>query len=382
MLRRKGRKTIESRLGSVAITSLVVSFALISTEVAKSDSVIAQSTQSKDVTIIDPLADRKGGTASTSYFKALFAESTRNKYVPLGKYLLDTDVTPPEGNLTFVADPGIGFTGPGKLRMEKLTPFNIAPLFSEDLRYTAYGSEWNRYNNVFQTARNIKTTSTAPVVAIYAAGEAAGPGSKAWGSNLAAIVSNPGGTGIASELDINMAAPGTGTAVSANAVGPNQATAAYEISANSRNGGFKYGLDINNNGHTAVSDGLIYGADNSAANGIFLTGSFSKSEMTLPSFIVAATPKVLTTVLQVSGGDGVAAISAVGGAKNADIDLVPKSAGHVIAQNALFRQGAGKAQNPEASGDLAIEVTSDTSVTIKVKGSDGVVRTATIALKP
>jgi hypothetical protein len=337
---------------------------------------------SKDFAVIDSAADRRGSVASTSYFTSLFGASNLNKYVPLGKYYLDADVIPQVGNQTFSADPGIAFAGQGKLRLEKLAPFNIGPLFSEDLRYTAYGSEWNGYGNVFQTARHIKTTSTAPVVAIYGAGEAAGPGSKAWGSNLAAIVTSPGGTGIASELDINMAAPGTGTAVSANAVGPNQASAAYEVSANSRDGGFKYGLDFNNSGHTAISDSLIYGANNSSANGIYLTGSFSKSEMTLPSFIVSATPKTLTAVLQVSGGDSRVAIAAVGNAKNADIDLVPKNAGHVVAQNAVLQQGAGTPQNPGSIGDLAIEITNDTTLTLKVKGADGVVRSASIILKP
>ena len=179
-----------------------------------------------------------------------------------------------------------------------------------------------------------------------------------------------------------MAAPGVGTAVSANAVGPNQASAAYEVSANSRDGGFKYGLDFNNNGHTAVSDGLIYGANNSSANGIYLTGSFSKSEMTLPSFIVSATPKTLTAVLQVSGGDSKVAIAAVGSAKNADIDLLPKNAGHVVAQNVVLQQGAGSPQNPGSIGDVAIEITNDTTLTFRVKGADGVVRSASITLKP
>jgi hypothetical protein len=341
-----------------------------------------ENVSNKDLAIIDFAADRRGSTASTSYFNSLFGAPIPNKYVPFGKYYLDADVTPPDGNLTFSADPGISFTGQGKLRLEKLIPFNIGPLFSEDLRYTAYGSEWNGYKNVFQTSRHIKTTSTTPVVAIYGAGEAAGPGSKAWGSNLAAIVTSPGGTGIASELDINMAAPGTGTAVSANAVGPNQATAAYEISANSRDGGFKYGLDFNNNGHTAISNGLIYGTNNSSANGIYLTGIFTNSEMTLPSFIVSATPPNLTTVLQVSGGNGKITIAAVGSAKNADIDLAPKNAGHVVAPNAVLRQGAGIPQNPGSIGDLAVEISNDTTLTFKVKGSDGVVRSASINLKP
>jgi hypothetical protein len=355
------------------LISAVAPLAVLCADVGRSD---------KDLAVIDSAADPRGSIASSSYFNSLFGASSRNKYVPFGKYSLDADVTPPAGNLTFWADPGTTFTGQGRLRLDKLTPFNIGPLFSEDMRYTAYGPEWNGYNNVFQTARHIKTTSTAPVVAIYAAGEAAGPGSKAWGSNLAAIVTSPGGTGIASELDINMAAPGTGTAVSANAVGPNQATTAYEVSANSRDGGFKYGLDFNNNGHTAISDGLIYGANNSSANGIYLTGLFSKSEMTLPSFIVSATPKNLTTVLQVSGGDGKVTIAAIGSAQNADVDLAPKSAGHVVASNAVLRQGAGTPQNPVSIGDLAIEITGDTTLTFKVKGSDGVVRSASITLKP
>jgi hypothetical protein len=179
-----------------------------------------------------------------------------------------------------------------------------------------------------------------------------------------------------------MAAPGTGTAASANAVGPNQATAAYEISANSRDGGFKYGLDFNNTGHTAISDGLIYGANNSSANGIYLTGSFSKSEMTLPSFIVSATPKILTAILEVSGGDGEVSIAAVGSTKNADIDLAPKGAGHVVAQNVLLKQGAGTTQDPQGVGELAIEITNNTTLTLRVKGSDGVVRSAAITLKP
>jgi hypothetical protein len=362
---------------AVIVVSAIVLLAAVSADANRSDM-----PGGKDLDIVDPAADRTGSVASTSYFNALFGARGRNKYLPFGRYYLDVDVTPAAGDLTFSADPGTAFTGHGKLRLEKLIPFNIPPLFSEDLRDTAYGSEWNGYSNIFQTARHIKTTSTAPVVAIYGAGEAAGPGSKAWGGNLAAIVTSPGGTGIASELDINMAAPGTGTAVSANAVGPNQATAAYEISANSRDGGFKYGLEFNNNGHTAISDGLIYGANNSSANGIYLTGSFSKSEMTLPSFIVSATPKLLTAVLEISGGDGEVSIAAVGSTQNADIDLTPKNAGHVVAKHLLLNQGAETPQDPQAVGELAIEITNNTTLTLKVKGSDGVVRTAAITLKP
>ena len=154
MSKREGGKGVNKHNIYVGVLiALLAPLTAMAFDAARAD----PSVNGKDLAVIDSAADRKGSAASAAYFTSLFGSSIRNKYAPFGKYNLGADVTPPEEDLTFSADPGITFTGQGKLRLEKLTPFNIGPLFSEDLRYTAYGPEWNGYGNVFQTARHIKT---------------------------------------------------------------------------------------------------------------------------------------------------------------------------------------------------------------------------------
>lgn len=57
-------------------------------------------------------------------------------------------------------------------------------------------------------------------------------------------------------------------------------------------------------------------------------------------------------------------------------DLFPLQ--HIVTTNALFHPRASA--TPENIGDLVFQATSNTSLTLKLRGSDGVVRSAVLAL--
>jgi hypothetical protein len=49
-------------------------------------------------------------------------------------------------------------------------------------------------------------------------------------------------------------------------------------------------------------------------------------------------------------------------------------------RNTIQRSGIATTVTPATNGDLVIEQTSDTSITFKMKGSDGTVRSASLTL--
>ena len=52
----------------------------------------------------------------------------------------------------------------------------------------------------------------------------------------------------------------------------------------------------------------------------------------------------------------------------------------VVCRNAIQSPGIATTVTPATHGDLVFETTSDTSVTIKLKGSDGIVRSVALTL--
>lgn len=62
------------------------------------------------------------------------------------------------------------------------------------------------------------------------------------------------------------------------------------------------------------------------------------------------------------------------------LDFLPKGAGTVNISAMCMRQGVGTTLAPPLNGDLTMQFTSNTSVTLKGKGSDGTVRSVTLTL--
>lgn len=65
---------------------------------------------------------------------------------------------------------------------------------------------------------------------------------------------------------------------------------------------------------------------------------------------------------------------------NQDLDVKGLGTGQVRVAGALLRQGVGTSRVPVANGDLTLEFTSNTSITVRGKGSDGTTRTTTLTL--
>jgi hypothetical protein len=76
-----------------------------------------------------------------------------------------------------------------------------------------------------------------------------------------------------------------------------------------------------------------------------------------------------------AAGNAVQILASVSGGGNADIQITPSGTGRVYAASPLmFKPGSSVA--PTNNGDVIFELTSNTSFTIKAKGSDGTVRSS------
>ena len=126
--------------------------------------------------------------------------------------------------------------------------------------------------------------------------------------------------------------------------------------------------DTSNNGLEAVVGG--------SAAFLFTSGSaFVYNPLT-----VGASQNNRLLITGAASGSAVAVTTTGTSDANVDMDLTPKGTGLVKATGLLMRQGVGTSRTPTANGDLTFEFTSNTSVTVRGRGSDGTTRTSTITL--
>lgn len=160
--------------------------------------------------------------------------------------------------------------------------------------------------------------------------------------------------------------------------------------------GWKYGFcftDFNGNDPTA-SDSILLGSYWKAGGTRTILHGVDLSGFTVTGALLQSSKAVLTdnSLLLGANGANVTAITAGNGAASANLDLNAKGGGGVRLKdgNAVVRiladSGNGITLTPLTSatpgnnGDMVFQLTSNTSLTIKVKGSDGTVRSGSITL--
>lgn len=209
---------------------------------------------------------------------------------------------------------------------KNMIPYEATPIYAQSLNRKTYDSHWNGIFNVFHVSAMAKATNTtAQVVALYSQGEAAGPGSIAFGANPVGTSSNATSTAIAIEIDPTVTVTG-GTAYGCVIA----STSFPGVTAN-----FPSAVDIGSNGFTSrFTDGIYYnfsdvvvdggargclsnaainlvggGGAGSTCNYFFRASGVSAlvAEISLPSFTVDPTPAGTVQRIRVkAGGTGVA----------------------------------------------------------------------------
>jgi hypothetical protein len=95
-----------------------------------------------------------------------------------------------------------------------------------------------------------------------------------------------------------------------------------------------------------------------------------KTTNTLISDLVNSSPDTLNTLNELA--------AAINDDANFSTTITNALANKVNTSLALFKPGS--TVSPTANGDLVLEATSNTSITVKFKGSDGVVRSSVLTL--
>ncbi|WP_188263174.1 hypothetical protein [Azospirillum tabaci] len=222
-------------------------------------------------------------------------------------YKMSSNYAIPEKNVRISIEPGTRFPGPGLFDMGNLTKYiGATPTLAYEALFATVDSTLAAYQHVVGISSFLKATVAAgPVlVALYGNAEAAVAGASVFGSNFGVLVSAPGATGIACEIDSHVTAAGDGYALLLNAVGSHPSRAALVISNNAIPSTFDVGISFNNahNGNviTAGGDAIRMG-EGAVGTLLRCLASCTVAEIDIPSWCVGPTVANLNSRLRTDG---------------------------------------------------------------------------------
>ncbi len=201
-----------------------------------------------------------GATHVSAAFQALFdSYAGQILYItkPATSYYLDVDVTLPAAGITIITDPGVVFSGPGRMPGD---PNNTAQKYVQ----TFFSNHLNHVGTVVEGEFTLSTSCNALAAfvgyagAFYASAKspAASPASW-WGENiLLELSAGLTGNGIASEIDLNnFASAGKGQGMRITGVGTASPQAGVFVAREDTTSDWQVGFWIQNSTIGLIIDG-------------------------------------------------------------------------------------------------------------------------------
>lgn len=229
--------------------------------------------------------------------------------VPDTGYSLSSELQPAAGNLRMSIAPGTAFTG-AELDFGDFFPYDIEPVFAQEMLYTIFDSSHEDYNNLFAfNAVARADLASVPVVALNARGIANTASASVFGANIAAIVDTgaTGATAVGLEIDVHNKVDGaTLTGLAIDAVGDYPSATGIVIQANSSTAYFNTAaIAVNSAVDEACPGSLFRAVNGTGARGIHFTGrTFTTSEWESANFTIGASVSSVSGAFKVLGGSG------------------------------------------------------------------------------
>lgn len=229
-----------------------------------------------------------GVTNDASAFQAAVTAALNTTLrVPFSSYKLDSNVIFPSVKNWVVVEPGVTYSGTGRLVLDSLIPNQTTPVLSSDLISNSYTD--STAGNIFQRASHLAQTGTAPGVAVFGQGVGSGAGSSVWGGNFVGYANHATATGRGVEINYGaLVAGGTAYGLIIAAAGNNPVNRSISIQTNTAAAQTSQGIWFAKNGtfQPVTAAGTLIGTDSAmtAGTGIDFTGTtFSVSAIAIPN---------------------------------------------------------------------------------------------------
>lgn len=176
----------------------------------------------------------KGDNATddaVAFQNAVTAALNTTLRIPLATYRLGSNVTFADTKYWVTVDPGVSYSGAGRLVLDSLVPHQLTPVLSLDLISNSYND--STAGNIFQRASHLVQTGTAPGVAVFGQALGSGANSSVWGGNFVGYSNNATASGRGVEVNYGvLVAGGTAYGVIIAASGANPVNRALSIQTN------------------------------------------------------------------------------------------------------------------------------------------------------
>jgi hypothetical protein len=384
-------------IAGAAVNSTVVDDAVLVTYNPAGTGAAATNVQAKlreSISILDKGGDSTGATDAVTPFTNMLGDAIGLQVVTDGTFAVATDVTPAARDLALRMDPGVAFTGAGKVRLDNQIPFQTTPVSSLDLVRKSFDSSWAGYGNIFMRAAYAKSDlATVAVVAMFGGAEATAASGKCWGGNFVSYARNATAAAIGVEVNYGADVAGGSAYGVVIAAANTQATdAAIQIQSNTAAAQPAHGVNFNwRDPEGCVTDVLIRASGVSYALSTverFLHAAnitATTAEIEVPSFRVEATVSSTVNRVAIRGAATTAAprVAAEGSDTNVDLQISGKGTGvakfiNNSVEQFRVRSPSGGVDNLQVgagtgSADLSIRGTStNADVNVVGKGTGGV----------